>query len=452
MKIFKSELYNEVTHASAMVKVFFIAVFLLVAYAIQIILPFGIGWLAAICLPLAVIALTPIAPVAGMGAFVFLAHGLPRYDAAFAQIQELVPLYPLAAFAVFSGWIVRGRKDGPLFIWGNPGYMACTLFVGWLLICFWIGYFNNYQWTFTEFSRHHPINHLSGYAFFLMAAQLLGNKDSTYILAAIFICSLLLGALANPNAVYLNGDLGAMVPIALPVAFLLFNLGKRRPVQILWIVAILGLITLLLFTRNRAGLVGLGVATVLSIIIIVHNKMLAAFTVVAAGLLLLAAIPSDYIDRFSVLWNPNASHATASLDRANIEGRLTLWHCSADFVREEPVWGVGTGNFPKVIHQCDSSLGRLVAHNNFASIAVEAGLVGLGLYIALLIAVYYSGLRRHRIADDWITIAKGLLVASFSAYLAVSFFVSRHDMVFAYILMGWIVALDVRRSQTPIAR
>ena len=164
------------------------------------------------------------------------------------------------------------------------------------------------------------------------------------------------------------------------------------------------------------------------------------------------AIPSDYIARFSVLWNPDATHATAGLDRATIEGRLTLWRCSADFVRDEPVWGVGTGNFPKVIHQCDNVLSRLPAHNNFVNVAVESGLVGLGLYIALIITIYYTGLRRRREADQWKTTARGLLVASFSAYLAVSFLVSRHDMVFAYILMGWLVALDSSRRQEPATR
>ena len=450
MKTSKSQWYYDVTHPSALEIGFSITAFLLVAYAIQIILPFGFGWVAAICFPLAIIGLTPFVPIMGMGAFVFLSHGLPRYNAEFAQIQELMPLFPLATIAVFAGWIVRGRKGGPSLRWSNPVCVACTLFVGWLLICFWVGYFNNYQWTFSEFSRHHPFNHLSGFMFFLMAAQLLGNKDTTYFFAAIFVCSLLLGGIANPETISLNGDLGAMVPIALPLAILLFKSSARRPTQILWSATVLGLIILLLFTRNRAGLVGLGVASVLSIFVILPNKkILAAAAITAAGLLLALTMPSDYVDRFSVLWNPNATHATARLDRATIEERLTLWECSSNFVRDEPVWGVGTGNFPKVIHQCNRNLSRLVAHNNFINVAVESGLVGLGLYIALIISTYYVGLHRRREEDKWKTTARGLLVASFSAYLAVSFFVSRHDMVFAYILMGWLVALDISRSQEP---
>jgi len=444
VKISKSQWYYDVTHPSVLDIGFSIAIFILVAYAIQIISPFGFGWLLAICFPLATIVLTPVAPVVGMGAFVFLSHGLPRYNAEFAQIQELMPLFPFATIAVFAGWIVRGRKDGPQIRWSNPGVVICTLFVGWLLICFWVGYFNNYQWTFSEFSRHHPINHLSGYVFFLMAVQLLGNKDATYFLAAIFICSILLGGIANPKVISLNSDLGAMVPIALPLAFLLFKSSSRSPAQILWSVTVVGLIILLLFTKNRAGLVGLIVASILSIFVILPNKKIAASAVVTAGLLLVLVIPSDYVDRFSVLWNPNPTHATASLDQATIEGRLTLWECSSNFVRNEPIWGVGTGNFPKVIHQCNPDLYRLPAHNNFISFAVESGLVGLMLYIALIISIYYAGLRRRREEDKWKTTAKGLLVASFSAYLAVSFFVSRHDMVFAYMLMGWIVALDIK--------
>lgn len=427
---------------------FAIATFILAGYALKTILSLniGYGWLAAICLPLCAIAITPRIPLVGMGVFLVLLHGMPRYDGDFAEIQIAMPLFPLVAIAVFVGWVIYYRRSGERLSWRHPVCLMSLAFLSWLFICFWVGYINTYQWTLLEFSRHHPINHLEGALMFLVAYQLLNHQKKTMWLAAIFISSVLLGGFANPEKIYLNGDLGAMAPIALPIAALLFKLSGRPVIKVLSCLVVIGLVGLVLYTQNRAGLVGLGVAIIFTIFLLMPNKKLAIAVLAITTIVAIMVIPSSYIDRFSVLWDPNASHGTAYSDRATIEGRLQLWECGIGFVAEEPVWGVGTGNFGKVIRQCNHRLGNLVAHNNFVSIAVESGWPGFLLYMALILTIYYAAIDKPRATRDWNNTARRMLIASFTAYLAVSFFVSRHDMVFAYILMGWIAGLDKNRS------
>lgn len=428
---------------------FVITIFTLVGYTLVTILNLniGFGWLAAICIPLFTIAITPRFPIVGLGAFLILLHAMPRYDREFAEIQIAMPLYALAATAVFIGWAIHYWRSNERLSWNHPVCIICLVFICWLFICFWIGYINTYQWTLLEFSRHHPINHLEGAMMFMVAYQVLNKEKQTKWFAAIFITSILVGGFANPGAIYLNGDLGAMTPIALPIAAMLLMLSNRKVVKVMCGLIMIGLVGLLIYTQNRAGLVGLGAASIFTIFLVIPNKKLGVATLAITIILISLIIPSSYVDRFSVLWSPNADHATAGLDRATIEERLQLWKCGINMIEDKPIWGVGTGNFPKVISQCGQFQGRLVAHNNFISVAAESGIPGFLLYIALILAVYYAGINKSLETDDWNKTARKMLIASFTAYLAISFFVSRHDMVSAYILMGWIAGLHKARAQ-----
>lgn len=433
-------------HASLYQGTFSVVALLFAGYAGYIAASFGFGWVVGIAVPLSLIALSPFSPLFGICAFVFLSHGLPRYDAALADIQELLPIYPIAATLVLVGWVLRTKRRNQGVSWRNPVILACTALVVWLFLCFWIGYFNYHQWTVSEFSRHHPYNHLLGYAFFVIAVQQLGSKDATYALAAVFVCSLLLSAFANPDSIKLNGDLGAMTAIAFPLGVLLYRLSEHPLSKIMCIAATLGIAVILFLTNNRGGVVGMMIASLAVLVAIFPKKRFMLAGIITGFLFLSLVVVSGSLERFSVLWNPNAAHETAALDRSTVEARIRLWRCGFEIARKEPIWGVGTGNFPELIGQCDPSLRRLTAHNNFVNVVAESGYLGLGLYIMLLGWVYYEGLRVDGRTASWQIMTKRLLLASFSAYLAISFFVSRHDMVFAYLLMGWVVSLRARHS------
>src|SRR5206468_6526411 len=83
----------------------------------------------------------------------------------------------------------------------------------------------------------------------------------------------------------------------------------------------------------------------------------------------------------------------------------------------------------------------LVAHNNYVQVAAETGFPGLALYLALFGTALASAARvMGQSAHDWRGATAGALQVSIVAYLTAGLFISRHDMVLAYMLVGWVAA------------
>ena len=82
-----------------------------------------------------------------------------------------------------------------------------------------------------------------------------------------------------------------------------------------------------------------------------------------------------------------------------------------------------------------------MAHNNYVQVAAETGFPGLALYLALFGTALASAARvMGQSAHDWRGATAGTLQVSIVAYLTAGLFISRHDMVLAYMLVGWVAA------------
>jgi O-antigen ligase len=199
---------------------------------------------------------------------------------------------------------------------------------------------------------------------------------------------------------------------------------------------------------NRASAVGIAAAA-LALARHFSRRLASELAIGAAALLLvLAVFPiGAYVDRFSVLWNPAARHATASLDRATILERLELWSGSLAMAAEHPWVGVGPGNSGHMIGRYASVGDNLVGHNSLLSVAAETGFPGLLLYAAVFVLALASLERaaRRRHLPDFSDAARAMQ-AAIVAYLAAGLFVSRHDMALAYLIAGSAVALCAARD------
>jgi O-antigen ligase len=77
---------------------------------------------------------------------------------------------------------------------------------------------------------------------------------------------------------------------------------------------------------------------------------------------------------------------TQSLDQT-LKGRTRIWAAAVEFSREEPILGIGVGQFPRRYGAVKGSHGPENAHNFFLQVLAESGVVGISGLIALLVAI-----------------------------------------------------------------
>lgn len=72
--------------------------------------------------------------------------------------------------------------------------------------------------------------------------------------------------------------------------------------------------------------------------------------------------------------------------------RVEVWRGALRMIRENPVWGVGYGRFPRLAPQyTDGAIGHMDAHNSYLLIAAEMGIPTLLVFLLiLLMAAYYT--------------------------------------------------------------
>ena len=83
-------------------------------------------------------------------------------------------------------------------------------------------------------------------------------------------------------------------------------------------------------------------------------------------------------------------------------GRLVRWLTGLEILKDYPVLGVGLGHFGGAVamnHDIKFIVGNQVMDNYMLKTAVEAGLVGLAAFLALMYSVVINGLRTVRDAS-----------------------------------------------------
>jgi O-antigen ligase len=109
---------------------------------------------------------------------------------------------------------------------------------------------------------------------------------------------------------------------------------------------------------------------------------------VLSGALAVAYVPETTVERLATTGE--------SVQSLSFGGRLRLWKAGMHAFLDRPVLGYGTAAFR---HAITPELGYLaqVAHNSYLSVAVEEGLIGLLLFLAMLFSVLLAVFRLPRL-------------------------------------------------------
>lgn len=192
---------------------------------------------------------------------------------------------------------------------------------------------------------------------------------------------------------------GVIIALGIPVAWYLTfseSSGKRANlVRALNYAYLPAAVLAILLTASRAALIAafpafLFVVWSLRRLSLVKRVLVLA-TLISVLLVLQPVVPQASFQRLATL--------QTSTGLAPLGGRVDIWRDGINVFLEHPLLGVGSGAFRPA-----TELGR-APHNFVLALAVELGIIGLGIFtIILAMAVYYARFQPKLISRLWLTI------------------------------------------------
>jgi len=187
----------------------------------------------------------------------------------------------------------------------------------------------------------------------------------------------------------------------------------------------------LIDTVSRGGMVGLGAALVVAILLAGRGRRLALLTISAT-------LALGVVGYYATVASPAARERITSLQNGG-SGRVDIWAVGWRMVEAHPLTGIGAGNFP------DSTIDYLfrpgtvaysafivdepkVAHNVYLEVLADLGAVGLALFLGIVAFLLWCGVRAaeefRRMDDRPMEVLSRALVVATVGILATDFFIS----------------------------
>jgi O-antigen ligase len=185
-------------------------------------------------------------------------------------------------------------------------------------------------------------------------------------------------------------SLAATIVYTLPLAYYYFRGSHSRVVRGFMAGFMALLVWCVILTGSRTGMSGV---LFLGLLVILEGKNRARKLLLgfAAALVLLVAMPDQYLDRFASTVDTSSDTGAAMSARSRIDGFLN----GAKLMLEHPLLGVGVGQYLMVI---GSEKGIwLEAHNLAGQLMGDLGMLGVIVFIAWLYTLFKNlgRLKRH---------------------------------------------------------
>lgn len=255
----------------------------------------------------------------------------------------------------------------------------------------------------------------------------------------------LIRSAGNPNRLAMFAILG--------IAGLWYLLQSFRPGWLLLLIGVQACVILALAvitTASRSGLLGLGVC--IAAIVWDEGPDIRKLFNVGLGALVLVMVaiqivPQKALERITNL--PFTQAGETGAGAASLERRAYTWTVGFDLFRENPILGIGMGNWALVRFINDPSHSAGSAHNSYLLALIEGGLLGLSGYLALL----WCAWRNLRFAEPYVTrpgspfahiawVLKGA-----KASLLVLIFFSMFADLWELVILFWLVSISIVLSR-----
>jgi O-antigen ligase len=263
------------------------------------------------------------------------------------------------------------------------------------------------------------------------------------------------GRVAIGNA---NETAASLVAGGTLAAALVFALRGKPVLRLLTTIAVPLCVFAVFLTLSRGGLVALGASLIAAIVVAGRRRGvvlgLAAAAVLATVIYFGAFAPADARERV--------------LDLEGGTGRTDIWTVGWRMVEDQPLRGVGAGNFPVASIHYLLEPGALlrtdfivdnpkVAHNTYLNVLAELGVVGLALFLAIIAFPLWWAARAvgfaARAGDRQLEVLARAMVVVIVGLLAADFFGSRQYSKQLWLLLGLCpVLLQISRAELASRR
>ena len=309
------------------------------------------------------------------------------------KLNSLIPLTLLAAVVVAKG--LRPFSE----IYEDTASRWLTAYLGLMLTSIPLAAVSTYAVeTF--------IGTLGYFVLFLIVSRVVTSFRRLYGLFVALILSHLFLILMSPEIIlrtdersYIRGgtflgdgnDFGLSVCILLPMAIGIAQRARSRLTRLLGWGTLVVLLLAVVGTQSRGATLGL--IAVAGFLWLASNRKLASMlAILVAGAIVVYHASDAYFERMATI----RSYSTDG----SAEGRLIAWKASLQMALDNPLFGVGLGNFPTEFgaryRPKDIDMPQLTAHSTYFLVLGELGPPGLVVVMVLVIGGASSTLRARR--------------------------------------------------------
>lgn len=185
-----------------------------------------------------------------------------------------------------------------------------------------------------------------------------------------------------------ENDFGMEMNVAIPVAFFMYQGATNKGSKFLYVGLLAVFVMSLIATSSRGGFLGLLAVAAYCWFYSPKKIMSLLLGLCLAGLVLIAA-PQEYWDRISSITEDK------TMEEGTAGQRVFTWGIGWEMFLDNPMFGVGQGNFPWAIGEYmggrtwqTKSLAGRQAHSLYFTLLPELGLVGVMIFGAMVYVNY----------------------------------------------------------------
>ncbi|GAA2758398.1 O-antigen ligase family protein [Actinopolymorpha rutila] len=269
-------------------------------------------------------------------------------------------------------------------------------------------------------------------------------KPGPPVVGAVFDPTRLSGGVGDPN------DLAAALVPAIALGLFGLSYVRNRQGRVALAAILVALLTGMLLTQSRGGLAA--TAVMLGAGLVLGGRLRGRIAALCGVLVLIGVFyyaflaPTESVDRLV-----SVVHSDASGRRSDASNRFPLWAHAARLIAQQPIAGVGAGNYRAAVEQrfgrdpATDAVHQRIVHNSYLEIQAELGIVGMLLFLTVVGGAVATAFRSAQGAAtdgdrDGELLARGILIGLIGL-LAAQLFLSGEYQVQFWWLMGLSLAL-----------
>lgn len=331
----------------------------------------------------------------------------------------------------------------PLSIWPGGSLSSLTDHLLKAVVFFWL-----IGTLVTSERRLHVFAWMLSICSIPLAVTALNNyREGVFVTAATSAVQRIAGYVGGSGLAGNPNDLALMLNLLMPITGALLMISRSPVLRIIAGVALLLSVAAVIATFSRAGFITLAAIGVLTVLAMIRRGALAtALGVLFFGAVALALVPQQYFTRLATIANIEADPTGSA------QGRWDDWVLSVNYIGQHPLTGAGLGQDLLALNAERGHETWRSVHNAYLQAAVDLGLPGAALLIALLAASFQNARRVRRIATrhrvEGLAVVAQSVSISLAAYSVAAFFHPIAYQFYFFCLAGLAVALvNVSRTR-----